>query len=476
MRTHDSKARRVLHRVTVAVFGALAIAAGALGQELRLGGEFQVNAYTSAAQRYASVAADAAGGFVVVWASAGQDGAEGGVFGHRFSSSGAPIAVEFQVNTYTGTNQAYPAVATSASGDFVVVWDSYAQDGSVYGIFARLFSSVGVAVGADFQINSRTSSSQSRPAVAREASGAFVVTWSSSAQDGQGFGIFARRLSSTGGVFGVEFQVNTHTITDQFMPAIALDLDGDFVVAWQSSFQDGSGDGVFARRFSSAGAPLGVELQVNLYTDDTQQLPTVAMDSDGDFVVAWQSQGQDGSSYGVFVRRFSSAGAAVTSEIPVNVHTTSTQAYPAVSDAADGDFVVVWQSNNQDGLLYSVFGRRFTSAGIALTTTEFAVNTYTSGVQIIPAIASDGTGRGVVAWQSLLQDGSDYGIFAQRFGAQITGDIDGNGVTDPLTDGLLFLRYLFGFRGATLITGAVGASCTRCDAPSIEAYLANLAA
>jgi hypothetical protein len=44
----------------------------------------------------------------------------------------------------------------------------------------------------------------------------------------------------------------------------------------------------------------------------------------------------------------------------------------------------------------------------------------------------------------------------------------------PLTDGLLILRYLFGFRGATLIGSAVGGGCARCDAPSIEAYIAGL--
>ena len=53
-------------------------------------------------------------------------------------------------------------------------------------------------------------------------------------------------------------------------------------------------------------------------------------------------------------------------------------------------------------------------------------------------------------------------------------DVDGNGVKDPLTDGLLTLRYLFGFRGATLITGAVAGNCTRCTAVAIEAYLASL--
>ena len=54
-------------------------------------------------------------------------------------------------------------------------------------------------------------------------------------------------------------------------------------------------------------------------------------------------------------------------------------------------------------------------------------------------------------------------------------DVDGNFLVDPLTDTLLTLRYAFGFRGNTLITGAVGANCTRCDAPSIEAYLLDLA-
>jgi hypothetical protein len=50
-------------------------------------------------------------------------------------------------------------------------------------------------------------------------------------------------------------------------------------------------------------------------------------------------------------------------------------------------------------------------------------------------------------------------------------DVDGNGSTQPLTDGLLVLRYLFGFTGTTLTSGAVGGGCTRCDAAAIDAYL-----
>jgi hypothetical protein len=52
-------------------------------------------------------------------------------------------------------------------------------------------------------------------------------------------------------------------------------------------------------------------------------------------------------------------------------------------------------------------------------------------------------------------------------------DPDGDGESDPLTDGLLLLRYFFGFRGAPLINGVIDSGeCTRCDAPSIEAFIA----
>ena len=50
---------------------------------------------------------------------------------------------------------------------------------------------------------------------------------------------------------------------------MAIDADGDFVVAWQSDGQDGDDDGVFARRFSTPRAsPLAAEFQVNTYTAD----------------------------------------------------------------------------------------------------------------------------------------------------------------------------------------------------------------
>ncbi|NJK60117.1 MAG: hypothetical protein HC918_07595, partial [Oscillatoriales cyanobacterium SM2_1_8] len=67
------------------------------------------------------------------------------------------------------------------------------------------------------------------------------------------------------------------------------------------------------------------------------------------------------------------------------------------------------------GDLGGIYAQRFSSAGSTVGN-EFRVNTYTTNDQRLPAIASSPSGEFVVAWASLEQDGSDYGIYAQRFG------------------------------------------------------------
>ena len=136
----------------------------------------------------------------------------------------------------------------------------------------------------------------------------------------------------------------------------------------------------------------GSEFQVNTRTAFAQNYPAVALDSDGDFLVAWGGYGQDGSSRGVFARRFSPSGVALATEFQVNTFTTGNQTYPAASVGASGGFVVVWSSNLQDGSGNGVFGRRFNSAGAALAT-EFQVNTYTLNSQSMTNSSAAGASR-----------------------------------------------------------------------------------
>src|SRR5688572_30561323 len=175
-----------------------------------LGTEFRVNSYTTGQQRYPSIASDAAGNFVVVWAGpVPPSGFSFGIRGQRYSDSGAPLGPEFAVSTYTTTLQAAGSVASDASGNFVAVWTSQAQDGSGYGVFGQRYASSGTPLGSEFRVNTYTTNNQTFTSVAADPVGNFVVAWQSYVEDGSGFGIFGQRYASSGAPLGSEFRVNS---------------------------------------------------------------------------------------------------------------------------------------------------------------------------------------------------------------------------------------------------------------------------
>jgi hypothetical protein len=442
----------------------------------RAGTEFMVNAYTSESQSQPALAMNADGSFVVTWQSLLQDGYGVGVFARRFAAAGVPLGAEFQVNVYTTNYQSFPSIAADNDGDFVVAWSSDGQDGSDKGIFARRFTSAGAAVGGEFQVNTYTPSFQLDAAVAMDADGDFVVVWQSIGQEPSSYSVFARRFDSLGAAQGGEFKINSYSLGPQKFPAVAAMPDGRFVVAWASQ-QDGETYGVFARRFDSAGTGLASEFQVNAYTPLIQSNPAIAIRDDGSFVVVWRDVNKDGDEDGVFGRRFDSTGAAQGGDFQVNVYTPLHQRSQAVAFGDAGEFVVTWQGNTPGAYDFSLFARRFDAMG-APVGGELVVNTLTGYDERYPVISSRGGGSFLVVWDSgPHQDGSFYGVFGRRLTTATlpaTLDIDGDGSTAALTDGLLVLRYVFGFRGQTLIAGAVGGGAQRDNAPEIEAYIASI--
>jgi hypothetical protein len=461
----------------VALFAALPWTAAAQPQPA--GGEFQVNTYTTSAQTAPAVAADAQGNFVVVWES------DGGVFGRRYDAAGAALGGEFLVNTYITNSQSAPAVAADAGGNFVVVWRSYGEDGDGFGVFGQRYDATGARLGGEFRVNSYTTRSQDNPAVAADPGGNFVVAWTSLGQDGDATdsGVFGRRYDATGAALGGEFQVNTYTTSAQFVHGVAADAGGNFVVVWTSLGQDGSGYGVFGQRYDAGGAALGSEFRVNTYTTNFQFARGVAVDAGGNFVVVWTSQTQDGDDAGAFARRYDATGAALGGEFRVNTYTTSSQSAAAVAGDAGGNFVVVWMSYAPDGDGFGIFGQRYDATGAARGG-EFRVNTYTTNAQTAPAVAVDPVGNFVVIWQSEAQDGSSAGIFGQRYGgllpAALTVDAGGNGVLEPGESGSVApaWRNVNGgpltFSGlATEFTGPAGATYTLVDGAATYGTVAS---
>jgi hypothetical protein len=452
------------------------------------GGQFLVNTYTTERQILARPAMEPDGDFVVVWQSYAQGQPFFGVFGQRFAASGAPRGGEFHINTYTTTtaSQSVPAVAVGSRGDFVVVWES-ANDGDGASIEGQRYDASGSAIGGEFSVNTFTPQRQGRPRVGRASDGRFVVCWMSYSVDGSANGVAARRFDASGNPIGAEFVVNTYTTGHQNYGDIAVEANGNFVAVWfdQAIDRDGSGTAIFGQRFDASGNRLGSDFLVNSYTTGNQQFPSVSVSPAGGFAVAWTSSTGDGSSFGMFARRFDASGNAVGNDFVVNTYTTGIQAgvFGQIAHDARGNFVVTWNGPG-DGSSFGSFAQRFSASG-ARRGAEFRVNTYTTGVQSNPSVASDSVGNFVVDWDDRGgQDGSSYGVFAQRFGglgpAALTVDSPGNRVLEPgeTVDVRPTWRNFNGAAqtfGGTLadITGPAGATYTITDPAGDYGTVAN---
>ena len=330
------------------------------------GPEFQVSTWTTGGQDNPSIASLPNGGFVVVWQSYGQDGSEWGVYGHRFDSNANKVGSEFQVNTWTTGGQEAPSITSLPDGGFVVVWYGDEPEGRCWDVYGQRFDSNGNKTGSEFRVNTWTTGCQLTPSITSLSYGGFVVVWVSDGQDRDRYGVFGRMFDSNGNKVGSEFQVKTWTTGDQHYPSVTLLPNGGFVVVWESdNGRDEDVSSVYGQRFDSSGSKVGFEFQVNTWTTHVQWIPSITSLFDGEFAVVWQSRYQDGSGEGVYGQRFDSSGNKVGSEFQVNIWTTDHQMHPSITSLPNGGFVVVWTSGcsfdceGQDGPHYRVYGRVF---------------------------------------------------------------------------------------------------------------------
>jgi hypothetical protein len=360
--------------------------------------------------------------------SSGSDTSGLSIQAQQFAADGTPLGNELQVNTYTTNDQQVPEVGTDAAGNFVVSWYSYGSAGtdtSGDSVQAQLYDLNGLPVGSQFQVNTYTTEHQRRSALLFDAQGNFTIVWAGWAPSGD-TDIQGQRYDANGVPLGGEFLVNTYTPGRQQRVDIAADAAGNFVVVWQSFGSNGSDtsdDSIQARRYDADGNPLAAQFQVNTYTTNGQRNPEVGMDDAGNFVVVWGSLGSSGSDTSfssILGQRYDASGLPVGAEFQVNTSTSGYQQYPSVAHDSDGDFVVAWQSevsSGSDASGLSIQAQHFAADGTPLGG-ESQVNTYTTSNQQFPAVATNREGRFVVAWESFGSGGTDTdttSIQAQRF-------------------------------------------------------------
>jgi len=378
--------------------------------------EFQVNSYTTGNQANPAVTINDNGDFVVIWDSATQDSNTYGVYAQRYNNTGTKVSSEFKVNSYTANNQSNPSIGMDNNGNIVATWQG-AGSGDSTGVFALKYDSSNTKVGSEFRVNSSTINTSQNPtvSVAKDSSGNFVIGYNNF--DGTLYNVYTQRYNNSGSLG--QALINSGATGYSHTPIVSMDYYGSFLVSYLSANnRDGSGHAAYARRFDFSTTTYSSEFRTNTYTTDSQAYPSVAMNNSGNFVIAWGSNGQDGSLMGVYAQRYDNTGTKIGSEFRVNTYTTGTQSSPSVGIDDNGNFVVVWQGAGQDGDLsseYNVYAQRFDSNENKLGS-EFRINAYTTGNQLNTRVAMNASGEFVVTWENdSTQDGSGYGIYAKSF-------------------------------------------------------------
>jgi hypothetical protein len=416
---------------------SIALLSSVAAAQQPFGTNFRVNTITTGNQTLPAMTMHpVAGTFLVVWNNG--NAAKSQFYG----LPGEPVGTE---ETALASGQS-PAVAPYKDGGFVVVGVTSSQIGAA--VAGRLLDSAGVPAGSDFPVNDATLGTKSGARVASDATGGFVVVWTSSAVDGAGDGVAARRFLSTGAPAALQWRVNTTTTGHQRSASVARAQTGEFVVVWQSGpTQFGVCCAqVFGQRFDSNGAPAGGEFRVATPTNVGNYNPDVAMDAAGDFVVVWTSLNNygavgPGDNENVHGQRYSSSGVPEGAIFRVNRYTTGTAVQPRVTRNQDG-YLVVWSEADVDGSGLAPVARLYASSGPSITG-GFRPSVDTTGDQTAVVAGSRlfGDARAfVIVWSGYHTGTHNFEIGGQHYCDK--GDASGDGVPD-VADVFYLINYLF---------------------------------
>jgi hypothetical protein len=358
-----------------AVLGCVAILLFSVGQpparaanRAPVGPPAQLSPRDDTAHQRPAVALDAAGNAVVVWQAGA---ASPDIYAQLLSATGTPSGPAFRVNSVTAGSQRRPTVAAAAAGGFVVAWDG-AGPGDAQGIWARRFNAAGAPLGSDFLVNTTLDGDQLNPAIAMEPGGAFVVAWEGKVPNDPN-GVAFRRFTATAfprdWVDQVPYSVPPPRFSTRGAPRVALASTGALAVAWeQSGFDETTFEEFFTielRRYDAAGVPLGAaSALVTATAGAAVGEPDLAFDSDTGLTVAWARRPLGDAQAVIEVVRLDPTGGQLSPPTTLSSGPLAVRASPRVAiDSADAAVVVWADAGALNGTPLGLAARLISSAG-----------------------------------------------------------------------------------------------------------------
>jgi hypothetical protein len=381
------------------------------------GAQFRVNTYTTDVQGSPSAAMDGSGNFMIAWESNGQDGDWWGIYSQRYSSSGvAEYAQDQLVNTNIVGQERYPVVAMNDAGNAVVTWQNPQTH---WGVAYQRYNADG-SKNAEGELRPYTGAPYwaSQPSSAIDTAGNFAVSWYSVNGDGTYQYIFTQRLNSDGTKNGAAIPsqlIQNHA--NMSSPSVAMVQNGDpgvdlkYVVAWTAGPQTNECE-IWKATYNADGTPIVGTVKASPNDASVDALPAVAVADNGNYVIVWQTN-ESQVSYDIYGKIYDKDGNVIKSKFLITSSTLYDQQSPSVAMDSSGNFIVVWSDSHIDGSGYGIAARKFDANGNALTAAT-RVNSDTTGSQWAPSVALSSNGDFVISWYGVGTSDAD-GVYATRY-------------------------------------------------------------
>ena len=385
----------------------------------------QINHHVSQDQKDVDLAFDANGVGVAVWNSYQQDGSSGGIFARRLSDTGQFLGDEIPINGLTEGNQAEPGVAMGAEGNLLVCWRGPGPLADSDDVFARLFDPNGVALTDDVFINEFVDNDQRNPRVAASDQG-YIIVWESKGLflDDGNWQVSARLLDTQGEPRGPEIRISD-TETDCRNADIAIDGQGRFVVVW---LEGKSGYHIKARTFDDTGVAEMASFRVDTVSPRSVTSPSVAIDDLGSYVIAWDGDPNKAADDDIHIRQFDPNSLPLGDQMTVNSTQQGAQRNPRIALSQSRICLVVWEhESSSDANGIDILGQYFDAANNPLGP-EMQFNAHTADNQQDPAVCIFPSGQALTVWESSEQDGSSRGIFGNISPPCLSADLSPDGI------------------------------------------------
>jgi hypothetical protein len=182
------------------------------------------------------------------------------------------------------------------------------------------------------------------------------------------------------------------------------------IVCWYD-LRSGTNFDIYAQRISSGGAAQWAVNGVGVCTAaSNQDLPVIVADGVGGAVVAWEDL--RGPSYDIYAQRISGGGVPQWTFNGVALCVaTGAQQYAAIASDGSGGAIVAWQDAR--GTSFDIYAQHVSAGGTPQWPTDGVAVCTASNSQQTPTITTDGAGGAIVSWHD-LRSGSFWDVYAQR--------------------------------------------------------------